>query len=194
MMLELSHLKGNDAKRLEADVRAMSEIVDQLLSLSRLEALEKPVMRIVDLATLSADIVSRMQGLAASKGQRLSLSAHEAASVAGDETALREALRNLVDNAIKHTPSGTEIRVEVDAHGTIVVEDSGPGLGSLSPEEMQLPFRKGSTNSSGAGLGLAIVRQAAELHGGRLEIGPSTLGGARFAIRLPAEATPPLAS
>ena len=185
MMLELSHLKGDDAKRLEADVRSMSEIVDQLLALSRLEALEKPVMRTVDLAALSADIVSRMQGLAAGKGQKLSLSAHEAASVAGDETALREALRNLVDNAIKHTPSGTEIRVEVDAVGTIIVEDSGPGLGALSPEEMQMPFRKGTTTSSGAGLGLAIVRQAAELHAGRLEIGPSKLGGARFVIRLP---------
>ncbi len=185
IMLELSHLKGVDTKRLEADLRTMSEIVDQLLGLSRLEALEKPVMRPIDLAALSADIISRMKGLADSKGQKLSLSAHEGACVTGDETALREALRNLVDNAIKHTPSGTEIRVEVDAGGTIVVEDSGPGLGSLSAEEMQKPFRKGTTTSSGAGLGLAIVRQAAELHDGRLDIGPSKLGGVRFVIRLP---------
>ena len=69
--------------------------------------------------------------------------------------------------------------------GSIIVEDSGPGLGNLDPDEMQQPFRKGSTTSDGAGLGLAIVRHVAELHGGRLEIGRSTLGGARFVMSLP---------
>jgi signal transduction histidine kinase len=105
--------------------------------------------------------------------------------VNADEIALREAVRNLIDNAIKHTPAGTSIRVEATQTASIIVEDTGPGLGALNAEEVQMPFRKGSTTSDGAGLGLAIVRQAAELHGGHLEISKSPLGGARFAIHLP---------
>ncbi len=185
MMLELSHLDERNAKRLEADVRQMSEIVDQLLALSRLEAIESPEMKPVDLDTMVREMVDRMQSLAARRDDRLTLESTLDGPVLGNETALRETVRNLIDNAIKHTPPGTEVRITLAPGAMIMVEDNGPGLGSLSAEEVQMPFRKGSTSSDGAGLGLAIVRQAAELHGGSLEIGPSPLGGARFTIRLP---------
>ncbi len=185
MMLELGKLPDEDAKRLEGDVRAMSHIVDQLLALSRLEAIEKPTMKPLALCDLVCDIVGRMQGLADQGGHSITFACRLVGAVKADETALREAVRNLVDNAIKHTPAGTAIEVEVTEAAAIVVEDAGPGLGALTAEEVQMPFRKGSTTSDGAGLGLAIVRQAAELHGGRLEITKSRLGGARFAIHLP---------
>lgn len=185
MMLELSHLKDDNAKRLETDVRQMSEIVDQLLALSRLEAIEVPDMKPVDLHGMVREMVDRMQSLAARRNDRLTLESSLDEPVLGNETALRESVRNLIDNAIKHTPEGTHIRIVLEPGATIVVEDDGPGLGSLSAEEVQMPFRKGSTSSDGAGLGLAIVRQAAELHGGTLEVDVSSLGGARFTIRLP---------
>lgn len=185
MMLELSHLTDDDAKRLEADVRQMSEIVDQLLALSRLEAIEVPDMKPVDLDGMVREMVERMQSLAARRNDRLTLESSLDGPVLGNETALRESVRNLIDNAIKHTPEGTHIRIVLEPGATIVVEDDGPGLGGLSAEEVQLPFRKGSTSSDGAGLGLAIVRQAAELHGGTLDVDVSPLGGARFTIRLP---------
>ncbi len=188
MMLELGKLKDDNAKLLEADVRAMSGIVDQLLALSRLESLEKPVMAPVDLTLVAEAIVQRMQGLAERTGHSIVIESKREHPVAGEETALREAIRNLIDNAIKHTPPGTQVRVSIEADGSIVVDDSGKGLGNLSAEEMQQPFRKGSTSSDGAGLGLAIVRQAAELHGGRLEIEASPFGGARFTIRMPKNA------
>lgn len=185
MMLELAHLKEPDSKRLEADIAVMSEIVERLLSLSRLQTLAPPAMVPVDVATLTREIIARMLAWAQSQGHEVALSCQFDGVMLGDETSLREAIRNLVENAVRHTPPGTRINVEIAADGTIVVEDSGPGLGSHSPEELQEPFRKGSESGDGAGLGLAIVRQAAELHGGRLEVGESSLGGARFVLRLP---------
>lgn len=187
MMLELGHLKDPSSKRLEADVKAMSQIVDQLLVLAKLETAPKTGMTSVDVSTVVRELVVRMLGWAEKDGHTLSFHSGREAPIHADETSLREAVRNLIENAVKHTPPGTKIRVEVLSDASIVVEDAGPGLGTLTPDEMQLPFRKGSTTSDGAGLGLAIVRQAAELHGGQLEIGSSQLGGARFAFLFPKE-------
>lgn len=186
VMLELGNLKDPRGKRLEEDVQAMSGIVDQLLLLARLESSPKTGMKPVDVTTVVRELVGRMLAWAEKDGHRLVFKSSRQASITGDEASIREAVRNLIENAVKHTPAGTEISVEVLDGGSIVVEDAGPGIGDLSPEEIQQPFRKGSTTTDGAGLGLAIVKQAAELHGGRLEIGASRLGGARFAFEFPA--------
>lgn len=185
VMLELGNLKDPSSKRLEADVKSMSGIVDQLLLLARLEATPKTDMRPVDVTTVVRELVSRMLVWIEKDGHRVKFVSSRTASITGDEISIREAVRNLIENAVKHTPPGTEISVEVMSDGSIVVEDSGPGVSGISPEELQQPFRKGTTNGDGAGLGLAIVRQAAELHGGRVEIGASRLGGARFALQFP---------
>ncbi len=187
MMLELENLKDPNSKRLEGDLVAMSEIVDQLLTLSRLMTIDKPRREPVDIGSLATDVVTRMRAWVERRGHSVTVSAQETLPLLGDETAIKEAVRNLVDNAVRHTPPGTQIRVEVDQSGTITVEDSGPGLGSQSIEDLQMPFRRGLSANGGAGLGLAIVRQAAELHGGTLEVGVSSLGGARFVVRLPSE-------
>ena len=185
MMLEIANLKEADSKRFEADIAEMSHIVERLLALSRMQTLSKPALHPIDVSTLTREIIARMIGWASKDGHQLSFVSLFEGDLLGDETSLREAIRNLLENAVRHTPPGTQVKVEIDAEGAIVVEDSGPGLGPLSPEVLQQPFRKGSESSSGAGLGLAIVRQAVELHGGKLDIGPSSLGGARFVVRLP---------
>ncbi len=185
MMLEIAHLKEQDSKRLEADLVDMGQIVEQLLSLSRMQTLAAPALQPVDVATLAREIIARMLPWAQQGGHDIAFSSQFEGVMLGDEMSLREAVRNLVENAVRHTPPGTRINVEIAADGSILVEDSGPGLGSHSPEELQQPFRKGSESSSGAGLGLAIVRQATELHGGRLDVSASPLGGARFVLRLP---------
>lgn len=185
MMLELGHLKDPSGKRLEADVRAMSEIVDQLLALARMEATPRSGLRPVDISTVTRELVSRMLEWVEQREHQIVFVSKRDAVITGDETALRDAVRNLIENAVKHTPAGTSIRIEVTKDGSVVVEDSGPGLGAHAPEDLQQPFRKGTTTGDGAGLGLAIVRQAAELHGGRLDIDRSPLGGARFTLRVP---------
>jgi signal transduction histidine kinase len=67
----------------------------------------------------------------------------------------------------------------------ITVEDGGPGLASETSRELLQPFKKGRASGEGAGLGLAIVRQAVDLHRGNLEIGRSSLGGAKFTLTFP---------
>src|SRR5262249_37614471 len=113
---------------------------------------------------------------------RIAVNVREPASLEGDAGAIREALRNLVENAIRHTPPGTDIKVTVGPAGSIVVEDNGPGLVAESIPGLLQPFKKGSTTGQGAGLGLAIVKQAVELHRGHIQIGRSSGGGAKFSL------------
>lgn len=100
----------------------------------------------------------------------------------GDPTAVREAVRNLIENAVKHTPAGTSVLVRVGPNGSVTVEDSGKGFGKLNTTAIIEPFTKGNASSEGAGLGLAIVREAVDLHHGKMEIGRSELGGARVRV------------
>ena len=91
-----------------------------------------------------------------------------------------------MENAVKHTPAGTRIRVEVRPDGAVVVEDGGPGIPSELAAQLFEPFRKGDPSTEGAGLGLTIVRRAVELHHGAVEVGRSSLGGAAFTLRFDA--------
>jgi signal transduction histidine kinase len=95
---------------------------------------------------------------------------------------VREALVNLVENAVKHTPAGTAILVTAGPGRSASVEDAGPGLLPGRSEDLFRPFRRGNGSARGVGLGLAIVRQAVELHGGSIEIRRSALGGAMFCV------------
>ena len=116
---------------------------------------------------------------------RLALQICDPARVEGDVAAIREALRNLIENAIRHTPPGTEIKVTVGPAGLIVVEDNGPGVAAEAIPDLLQPFKKGSTSHEGAGLGLAIVKQAVDLHHGHIEVGHSIAGGAKFSLTFP---------
>jgi signal transduction histidine kinase len=184
MTLELGR-KEPRTSRLEADVRAMSDTVDRLLTLARLESIETPGTTELDVGQIAAEMVDRLKDWASRTGHHVSLKICEPALVAGDAAAIREALRNLVENAIRHTPSGTEIQVTVGPGGSIVVEDNGPGFGTQEIPELLQPFKKGRDSGEGAGLGLAIVKQAVDLHHGHIEVGRSSTGGARFSLTFP---------
>jgi signal transduction histidine kinase len=185
MLLELGRVEDPQVRRLEGDVRAMSETVDRLLTLAKLESIQSPGPGIADLGEIARDLIERFNSLARQTGHRIELSVHEPCRIAGDATALREALRNLIENAVRHTPPGSEVHVTVGPAGSIVVEDNGPGLPTATSEELLQPFRKGRESGTGSGLGLAIVREAVELHRGTIEIGPSPRGGARFVLSIP---------
>jgi two-component system sensor histidine kinase KdpD len=99
-------------------------------------------------------------------------------------------LSNLLENAIKYTPPGTHIQISARCEDTVVrlvVEDTGPGLGIDAPEELFEKFTRGrvESNSGGVGLGLAICRAVARLHGGDIWAAASPMGGARFEVTIP---------
>lgn len=185
LLIEFSRIDDPRVRRLESDVRTMSELVNQLLMLARLESAEPSKFETFDLAEVAHETVRRLEILAQQSGHNLSLVLSGRSVVAGDRSGLREALRNLVENAIKHTPKNTEILVGVGPGGCFVVEDGGPGMNEADVQTMLQPFQKGRSSQEGAGLGLAIVNQAAELHRGKLTVGRSSLGGARFELRIP---------
>ena len=107
-----------------------------------------------------------------------------------DANLMVQLLSNLLENAIKYTPPGTHIQISARCEDTVVrlvVEDTGPGLGIDAPEELFEKFTRGrvESNSGGVGLGLAICRAVARLHGGDIWAAASPMGGARFEVTIP---------
>ncbi len=95
---------------------------------------------------------------------------------------VRDAIVNLIENAIKHSPNGTHIIATCGPGSCVTVEDNGPGFPTGDFENYLEPFYRGNTTVDGSGLGLAIVKKAAELHGGHVKIGTSSTGGALVQI------------
>jgi signal transduction histidine kinase len=112
----------------------------------------------------------------------------DAVTVNADSMLLRRLVRNLLENARVHAGGATSVRVErTGRHAYIVVEDGGLGVSEEDRDRIFEPFFRASTatQSSGAGLGLSIVRQIARAHGGTVEYAPREGGGSRFVVTLP---------
>lgn len=182
MLLELGKIQDPRARRLEGDVRGMSNLVMQLLDLSRLELVEPPRRSAIDLEDVVRDAVARLAPWVLEQGDRIEFEVDRPGSMQGDVPSIADAIRNLVENAVRHSPAGTTIIVRVGPDCRVSVEDSGPGMPPTEVDRLVEPFQKGSASADGLGLGLAIVKRIVELHEGRLSVGRSVLGGARFDV------------
>src|SRR5215475_2807530 len=187
MSLELEKIDHPRARRLERDVAGMLDGVDRLLVLAQLDNEnddeETAVLVDLDLGAIAMETVDRMRPWASARDHSIDVRVSDSTAFRGDPVAIREAVRNLVENAVKHTPAGTSIAITVGPDSTITVEDSGPGLPGRNSERLFEPFAKGNPSTAGTGLGLAIVRRAIELHRGSIQVGRSPLGGAMFELR-----------
>lgn len=166
---------------LKADIEVMSHVVSQLLEIAELE---NPTLRIddrVDLYAVSSDVVSMIAGVAIAQGKELALTG-ESVWVKGNGAMIFRAIRNLVDNAIKHTERGSEVIVDVGPDGTVRVLDKGPGVPQADRALMVRRFWRARRDQDGAGLGLSIVSRIAELHGAKLSITDRDGGGAVFSL------------
>lgn len=174
------------AQALTADIDRMGRVVDQLLGIARLEMGQVPFDGPVDLREVCEQTVAAMFPLAIESGLDLGFSCREAVVLPrGNATALEDALRNLVENAIHHAPSGTSIDVELGPGALIRVLDCGPGVPDCSKTEIFQPFRRlPGARKPGTGLGLAIAADAVQMHGGRIWVRDRTGGGAEFIIDL----------
>jgi len=169
-------------------------LVNQLLLLARLESNPHPLaeLQLLRLDVMARDVVEALAVVA--EDREIALAAQvDPAEVRGDAHQLRNALVNLIDNALRHTPAGGRIQVSVRSAGPcaeLAIEDTGRGLRPDQLERVFERFYSDQDGQVGSGLGLAIARAVAEAHGGTLTA--SSPAGARFELRLPlAPATPP---
>ena len=164
-----------------------TRLVEQLLTLSRLEAVAAPAMAAVDLSVLTQRVMAELAPKALAKNQTLEFEAVEPCSVPGNETLLTVLVRNLVDNAVRYSPASAQVKVSVQQQaGRVVlsVEDSGPGLAEADRNRLgERFFRVPGSSESGSGLGWSIVRRIAAVHRLDLQVETSAeLGG--LAVRV----------
>ena len=176
--------------RIESESERMSGLVDDMLTLARLDEVREPIRERVDLSRLAEDACADAR--AAAPGREVSLEVAEVAVVVGDPDQLRQLVSNLLRNAVAHAPEGAITVRVARGHGevTLEVRDHGPGLPEGSEEVVFERFwRAGEARdraSGGAGLGLAIVSGVALAHGGRVTAENVDDRGARFRVVLPA--------
>jgi two-component system, OmpR family, sensor kinase len=175
-------------RRIEDESGRMGRLVDDLLTLARLDETHEPSRAPVDLAVLAADACS--DAVATAPGRPVSLDAPGPVPVTGDAGHLHQAIGNLVGNALRHTPPGTPIEVSVaavDGEAVVRVRDHGPGLDDEALGHAFDRFWRAdpARGGRGAGLGLSIVRAVAAEHGGRATAANADGGGAEFTLVLP---------
>jgi heavy metal sensor kinase len=176
------------------EVERLARLVDRLLTLSRADNREfQLAVDTVPLGALAQEVADQLDVLAEEKGQQITIERAGDPRWTGDPLVLRQALMNLVDNAIKYTPEGGRIVIRVANSGDdaiIEVRDSGPGI----PEELRARIfdrfyrvdSSRSRNTEGAGLGLSIAKWAVEVNHGTLTLAETNAGqGSVFRITLP---------
>jgi heavy metal sensor kinase len=172
------------------EVDRLASLVDRLLTLSRAETRQARLSRDrVDLSVLADDVVSHLAVLAEEKRQTLSIDRQASPVVSADRLVLRQALINLVDNAIKFTPPAGHVRIRIDQtpqDAVVEVIDSGPGISNEARERIFDRFYRASdANGSGTGLGLSLAKGAIEALGGHLTLAATGAKGTAFRISIP---------
>ena len=189
------HLTDDEREALyqviEHSGRKMNRLIDDLLDLDRIDRGKlHPQREPTDVGALARRVVSDTAQII---DHPVRVRA-DAVLVDVDPGKVERVIENLLVNAVRHTPPGTAVLVDVAAHADgveLVVEDHGPGV----PDELKTllfePFRQGESSSSGGmGIGLSLVQRFAELHGGSAHVDDADGGGARFVVTLPGAVTP----
>lgn len=183
--IELKLPASPQKQALEKDAKFISRIVEQLLDLSRAQSRDDKPIAPIALAQVVKDVCLLLAPLAIDKGQELELEvSDEEKVIAVDEGELAIVVKNLLENAIKHTPQGSKILVSTTPK-QITVEDSGPGIPEDAWEHVFERFwRVNQSDRSGSGLGLSITKTILEHYQGDIDVdNQSRLGGARFRVR-----------
>jgi two-component system, OmpR family, sensor kinase len=179
-------------RRIEEESARMGVLVEDLLTLARLDQPPASRREPLDMTALAHDAVSDARATAPDR--EIDLSADRPAIVSGDRHQLAQLLANLLGNALVHTPASAPIEVSVSderTHVQLAVRDHGLGLPDGSPERLFDRFWRAQAGRergrAGAGLGLAIASAVVTAHGGQIEARDAPGGGALFIVRLPRE-------
>jgi signal transduction histidine kinase len=183
------------ARELLSDIAGMTRIVNQLIETAEFDRLTIRPGDVADISAVCSDVAAFMAPVAVAQGRGIAVgSASSPRWVAGNAGALFQAVRNLVENAVTHTASGTTVEIAANRDGSITVSDAGPGI---PPEQRELIFQRfwrgDRRRADSAGLGLAIVTRIVSAHGGSIAVRNAPGGGAVFTMQLrpvPGEAIP----
>jgi signal transduction histidine kinase len=176
-----------------SSTKRMSGLVSDLLLLARADAGRQVARTELDLARIAAGALDEVEPLAGER--RMESRLEGPLPMHGNPDELHRMVRNLLENAVRHTPEKATVELTARRDGgqaLLEVLDDGPGIPAGIEEQVFDRFVRGdgpadTVGGGGSGLGLAIVRAVAQSHGGTVDAGTSTYGGARFSIRLPLE-------
>jgi signal transduction histidine kinase len=180
------------AHTLRNDVENMSRLVNQLLEMAELETFVIDSGEVADLGAVTAEIAAFLAPLALANRQSVAVAGVPGpVLVQGNADMIGRAIRNLVENALAHTPAGTAVEIEVGPAGTVRVIDDGPGVPLAEREQIFRRFwRRDRRRAGGAGLGLSIVARIAEMHGAAVTVDDRSGGGAVFTLTFPSVLAP----
>ena len=176
-----------------AEVQRLGRLVDALLRLSRLENRSTPMNEeVINVGELIRPLVMSHEAFVRDAGLTLEFDAEDEVMVYGDRDMIRQATANLISNAVRYTPSPGKVSVVVrkgDIMASIAVRDTGIGL---SPEECKMVFNRfwraeesRERQSGGLGVGLAVVKEIVDRHGGWVQVEGKKGEGACFTIHIP---------
>jgi signal transduction histidine kinase len=156
------------------------------LAVSRLESLALEEADEADLHAVCTSVPVRLAPLAVREERSIEVTGSEGpVLVRGDPGALEQAVRNLVENAIRYSARRTTVTIEIGADASIRVIDHGRGIPAELRNTVFERFQRADRRAGGAGLGLSIVRRTVEGHDGSIEVGEAPGGGTVFTMRLP---------
>ncbi|MBB5205467.1 two-component system sensor histidine kinase QseC [Inhella inkyongensis] len=184
---------------LDRAARRASQLVKQLMSLTRIESVDEGTRQPVDLRRLCEDKLVDLVPLAERRGVGLELDCGEDLELLGFPESLESIIENLVTNALRHSPAGGSVRIALrrlagPGESTCLrlrVEDQGPGIPAASRTRMLERFQRGPQSGEGAGLGLSIVQAAVQLHHGSLRLEEAPGGGLRVDADFPVASPQP---
>ncbi len=196
LQAQIARRADNEAEReaaltqLSSGVDRAAHLVDQLLGMARLEpAARQAVFAPLALDALVKRTVADVSTLAEARDIDLGVGECAALTLTGQTESLRMMLGNLLDNAVRYTPSGGRVDVELREQGGMAqlsVSDNGPGIPAAERERVFGRFQRlAGAEIPGSGLGLAIVKQVVDLHGGQITLDDAPGGGLRVEVRLP---------
>jgi two-component system sensor histidine kinase CpxA len=191
----------SEHQRMEREIQRLNELIEQLLTLARLQAQSKePESESVDVRDLVYEVAADASFEAEAAGRKVVVSRTCNGNIQGNRALLRSALENVVRNAVRHTPVSSEVTIEMErvngadpqAHRLrIGVQDHGPGVPVPALDRLFDPFFRvdegRDRKSGGVGLGLAITRQAMRAHGGTATAQNLSNGGLLIRLELPVE-------
>jgi heavy metal sensor kinase len=172
------------------EIDRLSGVIDDILTLARTDIGQQALeIRTIDLAPIVGNVVARLAPIGESKGVKVHRCSRDPLELAGDAPRIERLLTNLVDNAVKFTPSGGDVFVDYRisrGHAVVTVKDTGPGISQEHREQVFDRFyRVPESGPQGTGLGLSIASWIARAHGGWIEIGDAVGGGAEVNVWLP---------